>query len=106
MTIFRLNHKRTTNQTRRQLPEPENVPTTEPAFWKPAYWDRNTTMDVQTQYCGPMDQECQYCGAKFFQQERPTDGKFTVCCHKGQLELPPLDEFPERLKELVTGMNV
>lgn len=44
--------------------------------------------------CGPMNLRCIYCNALHFKAEI-TDGhinKFTLCCHKGKIALPPLSQ--------------
>ncbi|GBN88632.1 hypothetical protein AVEN_186603-1 [Araneus ventricosus] len=42
---------------------------------------------VETHNCGPMNIICQFRKSKNFAAERPSDGKFTSCCHKGKIKL-------------------
>jgi hypothetical protein len=58
---------------------------------------------VVEHYCGPLDVICESCQSKNFAKERPQDGKFTVCCQKGKVDLPKLNEPPQLLKHLLTG---
>lgn len=47
-------------------------------------------------YLGEMDKICTLCGAKHFKSEITMRGndKFTLCCHKGKVFLPPLTQNP------------
>jgi hypothetical protein len=45
-------------------------------------------------YCGKMDDICEFCHSKNFCLERPSDRKFTNCCQKGKVVLPPFKEYP------------
>lgn len=75
---------------------------------------RNVTdVDAEVPHtCGPMNVICQFCQSKNFIAERPTDGKFNSCCHKGKIKLPrptnasgePL-EYPEFLRSLLMDTN-
>ena len=47
---------------------------------------------------GPFDKKCEYCGAIRFKNEFDE----TNCCHKGKVDLPPLDPYPDELKALLT----
>lgn len=55
-------------------------------------------LNVEKHSCGPLNVMCQYCQALHFIEERPSDGKFNSCCHKGKVKLPPRDTFPPFLK--------
>lgn len=50
---------------------------------------------------GDFDQVCQYCGSLNFSDER-NNGEFSLCCHKGKVNLPQFDEPPPRIKKLFT----
>ncbi|GBN12292.1 hypothetical protein AVEN_199462-1 [Araneus ventricosus] len=41
---------------------------------------------VETRKCGPMSIICHFYKSKNFAAERPSDGKFTCCCHKGKIK--------------------
>jgi hypothetical protein len=49
-----------------------------------------------------MDEVCSECQSINFKNEKPSDGKFTLCCHKGKVKLEPLEPYPELLKALLT----
>ena len=51
--------------------------------------------------CGPMNVICEECGARHFKGERPSDKKFTQCCRKGKVILPPPKECPAPLAQLM-----
>ena len=52
-----------------------------------------------------MDQICEYCQAYHFIGELPQDKKYSICCHKGKVQLPKLKEYPNELFELITGKH-
>lgn len=54
---------------------------------------------------GRMDVICKECDAKHFNAERPPDGKFTDCCLKGKVILPPPKDCPEILYRLMTDSH-
>ena len=56
-------------------------------------------------YCGEMDMTCQNCCAKHFKAERPPDKKFSQCCRKGRVLLPPPKECPQPLLGLLQGTH-
>ena len=56
-------------------------------------------------YCGEMNLICQECGAKHFKAERPPDKKFSQCCRKGRVILPPPKECPQPLAGLLQGTH-
>ncbi|KAI9558408.1 hypothetical protein GHT06_015188 [Daphnia sinensis] len=51
--------------------------------------------------CGEMTVTCGECNARHFKGERPTDKKFTQCCAKGKVILPPPKECPQPLVKLL-----
>ncbi|KZS06644.1 Uncharacterized protein APZ42_029833 [Daphnia magna] len=51
--------------------------------------------------CGEMTVTCGECNARHFKGEQPTDKKFTQCCAKGKVILPPPKEFPQPLVKLL-----
>ena len=59
---------------------------------------------VHTHDIGNMCLTCNDCGALMFQQEKseglPSGGntKFSLCCRKGSIKLPPIKEPPEVLQ--------
>ena len=54
---------------------------------------------VQQHYCGLMNVVCQHCQALYF----PGEKVGSLCCQKGQVNLPPPPECPQPLKALYTG---
>jgi hypothetical protein len=57
-------------------------------------------------FCGEMIDECQYCGALYFQQEVNTSGAFTTCCGSGKIDLPSMRSPPsEFIEELFRGAS-
>lgn len=60
---------------------------------------------VQTLHIGPMNHACQFCHAVHFKGEKPRDGKFTLCCNKGKVQLPPPGDVDPLLKGLLTNCH-
>jgi hypothetical protein len=58
--------------------------------------------DVEEYYIGLMDEICSECHSINFKDEKPSDGKFSSCCHKGKVVLDRLKTYPELLKRLLT----
>jgi hypothetical protein len=58
---------------------------------------------VPEDYRGRMTDICEFCGSINFKHERPSDGKYTYCCQKGKVHLPPIHETPPFIKNLLTG---
>ena len=54
---------------------------------------------------GPMQVKCQYCHALHFANERPQDGKFKSCCHKGKIKMPARPVYPEFLRNLLSNLE-
>ncbi|XP_057740312.1 uncharacterized protein LOC130957472 [Arachis stenosperma] len=60
---------------------------------------------------GDPDFECEHCGARFWYDERidrhynSRNPKFTLCCRRGQVQLPRLQQPPEILDELFFGSD-
>ena len=52
--------------------------------------------------CGEMEIECQFCGSFNFLQERPKDGKFNNCCHKGKVLVHVQQEYPQYLRQIIS----
>ena len=68
------------------------------------YNDKFKDNEVQIHYCGAMDVACEHCNALHFEGERTSaDGKFSSCCRKGKVILPPKKEVPEYLKEILSN---
>jgi hypothetical protein len=59
--------------------------------------------EVEEHYCGQMNTICSHCCSKNFLKEKPSDGNFTYCCHKGKVRLEQLTQTPQLLKDLLTG---
>lgn len=59
---------------------------------------RKRTIEIYS--CGHMNVECQYCKALHFPGEKPSDGKFNSCCHKGKIKLSR-HVYPEALKKFL-----
>src|SRR5581483_6369248 len=64
-------------------------------------FDENNAQYVEC-YAGPMDVQCRFCYALHFALERPSK-TFRTCFHKGKVNLPPLNEYPNLLKSLLTN---
>ncbi|KZR96590.1 Uncharacterized protein APZ42_008990, partial [Daphnia magna] len=58
---------------------------------------------VPVHHCGKMDEICNYCGARHFKGEKASDRKFSICCSKGKVILPPPKDCPELLYHLFTN---
>ncbi|GBM87674.1 hypothetical protein AVEN_212456-1 [Araneus ventricosus] len=50
--------------------------------------------DVEEHTCGTMSEQCGFCGAVYWKEEKNTAYKYTKCCHDGKVQLPafPLTE--------------
>ena len=57
--------------------------------------------EVDSHNCGPLSLICEYCQAKHFKAEQPSDKKFTQCCKKGKVKLDPIPTSP-LLQQLMT----
>ena len=49
---------------------------------------------------GFMNNECQHCGALYFNEEVNTAGKFTLCCMEGKIVIPKIEHFHPDLVRL------
>lgn len=60
---------------------------------------------VQENSLGLMNVICRHCHSINFLEEKSgnTADEFTRCCQKGQVNLPPLDKYPEYLQKLSTN---
>ena len=58
---------------------------------------------------GRMVHKCSECNAYMFKGETHTgslsknEAKFSLCCSKGAIKLPPINELPSKLQELLSG---
>jgi len=59
---------------------------------------------VPEHYCGDLNVLCEFCQSKNFTKERPSDGKFTICCQKGRVNLEPIRRS-ELIENLMTGKH-
>ncbi|XP_065317560.1 uncharacterized protein LOC135925912 [Gordionus sp. m RMFG-2023] len=59
---------------------------------------------VQEHYCGLLNTKCDYCDSLNFLLEKPTDGKFKNCCHKGKVKIPSIRYIPF-LQDLLSNSN-
>ncbi|XP_021967368.1 uncharacterized protein LOC110862486 [Folsomia candida] len=59
---------------------------------------------VELHNMGEMNVLCEFCNAKHFARERPTDKKFTVCCNKGKVKIQNFATY-EYIKRLLTGKD-
>ena len=69
---------------------------------------RNENVDestVEKHSCGSMNENCEECDAKHFKKERPPDKKFTTCCNKGKVILPPPKTCPVLLHNHLTNVD-
>ncbi|GBN98777.1 hypothetical protein AVEN_103969-1 [Araneus ventricosus] len=48
--------------------------------------------DVEEHNCGTMSEQCGFCGAVYWKEEKNTAYKYTKCCHDGKVQLPA---FPD-----------
>jgi len=55
---------------------------------------------------GEMSYSCHFCSAKFFKAEKPSDGLYSSCCHKGKIYLPSLLCSGELIATLLKGEHV
>ena len=53
--------------------------------------------NIQKFVIGRMDQECIHCEALTF------PGKKLNCCHSGKVDMPPVTQYPEQLRGLLTA---
>ncbi|GBL83774.1 hypothetical protein AVEN_132666-1 [Araneus ventricosus] len=44
--------------------------------------------DVEEHNCGIMSEQCGFCGAVYWKEEKNTAHKYTKCCHDGKVQLP------------------
>jgi hypothetical protein len=58
--------------------------------------------NIEQHYIGLMNEICHECQSMNFKDEKPSDGKFSSCCHKGKVMLDPLMTYPSILKSLLT----
>ncbi|GBL89911.1 hypothetical protein AVEN_178339-1 [Araneus ventricosus] len=49
-----------------------------------------------------MSEQCGFCGAIYWKEEKNTAHKYTKCCHDGKVQLPAFPDVPELLKTLLT----
>jgi hypothetical protein len=61
-------------------------------------------VSVEVHSCGTLDTICNYCQAKHFRAEQPSDKLFTQCCQKGKVILEPIRVAP-LLQELMSGKH-
>ena len=54
---------------------------------------------------GELGQECEFCGAFFFQAERSTSGPYTTCCVQGDGQLEPPRPVPRALRTLLESQD-
>jgi len=59
---------------------------------------------VEQHNCGSLSIQCEFCKAKHFAAERPINGKFPTCCHKGKVALPPIRSQP-LIKQLIINKH-
>lgn len=60
---------------------------------------------AESHTCGSLNIPCQFCNALNFEAEKPSDGKFNTCCHKGKIKLPQRRPFPSYLQNLMTNID-
>ncbi|GBO11597.1 hypothetical protein AVEN_7090-1 [Araneus ventricosus] len=58
--------------------------------------------DVEGHNCGTMSEQCGFCGAVYWKEEKNTAHKYTKCCQDGKVQLPAFPDAPELLKALLT----
>jgi hypothetical protein len=59
--------------------------------------------DFQEDYCGPMDEVCDHCGAKYWERELNSAKKYTTCCSSGKVRIPSMSPITPVVKELLEG---
>ena len=57
--------------------------------------------DIEKHSIGDFNMLCQFCAAKHFLAERPSDEKFNNCCHKGRVPFHPRRPFPEYMQNIL-----
>ncbi|GBM19765.1 hypothetical protein AVEN_59445-1 [Araneus ventricosus] len=62
--------------------------------------------DVEEHNCGTMSEQCGFCGAVYWKEEKNTAHKYTKCCHDGKVQLPAFPDAPELLKVLLTEIHL
>lgn len=72
----------------------------------PLYLDAYATIEqyetIDEDYLGEMTHQCKYCGSLNFEDEK-INGEFSICCHKGKVNLPEFIEPPDNIKNLFIG---
>jgi hypothetical protein len=63
--------------------------------------DLISSPDVEPYLIGYLSQKCAFCGALFFEGERNSAGKFSLCCYNGKIKLPHFKILDE-IKSLFT----
>jgi hypothetical protein len=50
-----------------------------------------------------MDNQCQFCGARYFSNEKTQSGQYNTCCNKGDIQIPLIatSEIPSFLMDLL-----
>ena len=65
-----------------------------------------TENEVKKHHAGKMDKICEFSGAVYFKGEKSSDKKFSICCNKGKVILPPPKECPEPLSSLLSNCHL
>jgi hypothetical protein len=66
-------------------------------------WDQKMTIEHQIKI-GLPNQNCAFCGAIFWNEERNTKGEYTKCCQQGEVALFP-NETTTYMAELFSGIS-
>ena len=59
--------------------------------------------NVSPHTCGLMAHRCQFCNSLNFIDERPSDGKYNNCCHKGKIVLLSQPTYPTLSKDILSN---
>ena len=74
----------------------------------PSAYIQDTIVVPVLQYGGMRENECEFCGAFYWPEERTRNGpgrygKFTGCCRSDTVRLDPFPPLPHTMKELLRG---
>jgi DNA-directed RNA polymerase subunit RPC12/RpoP len=54
---------------------------------------------------GTMDYKCAHCGAKYYEDERNSNGFYTKCCSSGKIILPKMKPPSKFILDMLTGCS-
>lgn len=115
MTAEALQKKRESNRVKKMKNNADNITINKGQFLKSknrlnkrnlnqrSYkrFKHKNSKDITYLHIGSMTSECSYCGALYYEQEKCRK----ICCNGGNVRLPPLSPYDERLKNLLLHDN-